>query len=95
MIGVGLLRLDPAPQPALWHANELKEFLCRSYPFVMRLGGWAALGLLVIFSLICNHTAKLMGVMMDVRSPIKLREGPNSHTIIGFQDLARVSLGRM
>jgi hypothetical protein len=60
----------------------------------MKLGGWATAGLLFIFALICNHTGKLLGVMMDVRSPIRLRDGPHSHTIVGFSDLARVALGR-
>ena len=60
----------------------------------MKLGGWATAGLLCLFALICNHTGKLLGVMMDLRSPIKLRDGPHSHTIVGFSDLARVALGK-
>eukprot|EP00281_Chroomonas_sp_CCMP1168_P019149 CAMPEP_0206222232 /NCGR_PEP_ID=MMETSP0047_2-20121206/5849_1 /ASSEMBLY_ACC=CAM_ASM_000192 /TAXON_ID=195065 /ORGANISM="Chroomonas mesostigmatica_cf, Strain CCMP1168" /LENGTH=378 /DNA_ID=CAMNT_0053645041 /DNA_START=137 /DNA_END=1273 /DNA_ORIENTATION=- len=49
-----------------------------------------------MFALVCNYTGKLIGKLLtDYRPAVKLRDGPASHTIVGFHDLAVVAFGRM
>lgn len=42
------------------------------------------LSLLVLFSLLTNHTAKLLGRIMDYVPHLKLREGPGAYTMFGY-----------